>query len=186
MTFSQLYRPNSRFGGSKLNSLRQRISNMPSVKPDRVEKMNHRHWCMLGLLLLNASSNVHAQEDVNVVELAVKSRGIEAHLKAMADEGNKTAPYMIDKETQYASAVAIGKRLTTQWVFIKRQKAEIDVGALKQGMTEQGLTRLCTNPVSRMLINRYDATFSHTYSDKTGTFLFSFSGNTSACSAFKG
>lgn len=141
---------------------------------------------MLGSLLLNASSSSYAQEDEIVVESAVKSRGIEAHLKTIADEGNRSAPYMIDKETQYASAIASGKRLTTQWVFIKRQKVEIDVEVLKQGMTEQGLTRLCTNPVTRMLIDRYDATFSHTYSDKTGAFLFSFNGNKVSCRAFKG
>ena len=134
---------------------------------------------------LIASSLVIAQEDVTVVESAVRSLGIETHLKLMADQGNKNAPYMIDKETQYAAAIASGKRLMTQWVFIKRQKVEIDVGALKQGMTEQGLTRLCTNPVTRMLIDRYDATLSHTYSDKDGAYLFSFNGNKAACKAFK-
>lgn len=146
-------------------------------------KMQYRF--ILGLLPLIASSIVVAQEDLAVVESAVKSLGIEGHLRNMADQGNKSAPYMIDKETQYASAVASGKRLTTQWVFIKRQKVEIDVGALKQGMTEQGLTRLCTNPVTRMLIDRYDATLNHTYSDKTGAFLFSFNGNRAACKSFK-
>ncbi len=120
-----------------------------------------------------------------MVESAVKSLGIDVHLKAMADQGNKNAPYMIDKETQYASAVASGKRLSTQWVFIKRQKVEIDVGVLRQGMTEQGLTRICTNPVTRMLIDRYDATLSHMYSDKDGVSLFSFNGNKTACKAFK-
>ena len=141
---------------------------------------------MLGLLQLVASSLVFAQDDVDLVESAVKRFGIEVHLILMAEDGNKNAPHMIDKETQYASAVASGKRLTTQWVFIKRQKAELDVGALKQFMTEQGLTRLCTNPVTRMLINRYDATLSHTYVDKAGAFLFSFNGNRMACKAFKG
>ena len=136
-------------------------------------------------ILLIASPLVVAQEDVAVVESAVRSQGIELHLRTMADEGNKRAPYMIDKETQYASAVASGKRLTTQWVFIKRQRVEIDVSVLKQGMTEQGLTRLCTNPVTRMLIDRYDATLSHTYSDKDGVFLFSFNGNRIACRPFK-
>lgn len=140
---------------------------------------------MIGILPIFAFSNVLAQEDVDIVASAVKALGIEGHLKSMADQGNKTAPYMIDKETQYAAALASGKLLTTQWVFIKRQKSELDVGALKQGMTEQGLTRLCTNPVTRMLIDRYDATLSHTYADKTGVFLFSFTGNRMACRAFK-
>ena len=126
-----------------------------------------------------------AQEDADTVESAVRPLGIEAHLRNMADEANKNAPYMIDKETQYASALAIGKRLTTQWVFTKRQKSEIDVDVLKQGMTEEGLTRLCTNPVTRMLITRYDATLNHSYTDKTGQFLFSFSANKLACKAFK-
>lgn len=138
----------------------------------------------LALVALLASSLVLAQEDAGVVELAVKSLGIEAQLKAMADEGNKTAPYMVDKETQYASAIAGGKRLTTQWVFIKRRKDEIDIGVLKQGMTEQGLARLCTNPVTRMLINKYDATLSHTYVDKAGVFLFSFNANRTTCRAY--
>ena len=147
--------------------------------------MIKKYFFMLGLLPVIASSLAIAQEDVTVVESAVKSLGIDVHLKAMADQGNKNAPYMIDKETQYASAVASGKRLSTQWVFIKRQKVEIDVGVLRHGMTEQGLTRLCTNPVTRMLIDRYDATLSHMYSDKDGVYLFSFNGNKTACKAFK-
>ena len=126
----------------------------------------------------------YAQEDVATVEAAVKALGIETHLKMMAEEGNKSAPYMIDRETQYASAGAGGKRLTTQWIFIKRTRSEINVALLKQSMTEQGLARLCTNPVSRMLINRYDATLSHTYTDKDGIFLFSFNGNRAACQAY--
>lgn len=136
-------------------------------------------------MLLIVSSLARAQEDLAVVESAVKTLGIEIHLKLMADQGNKNAPYMIDKETQYEAAIASGKRLSTQWVFIKRQKVELDVGALKQGMTEQGLTRLCTNPVTRMLIDRYDATLNHAYSDKDGAHLFSFNGNKAACKAFK-
>lgn len=145
--------------------------------------MKKRNLFKLGFLPLIASSLVLAQEDVDVVESAVKSLGIEVHLKMMADQGNNSAPYMIDRETQYAWAVAIGRRITTQWVFIKRVKAELDVGILKQGMTEQGLTHICTNPVTRMLIYRYDATLSHTYTDKAGTFLFSFNGNKAACKA---
>lgn len=74
--------------------------------------MTKKYWFMLGLLPLIASSLVLAQEDVDVVESAVKSLGIEAHLKTMADQGNKNAPHMIDKETQYATAIASGRRLT--------------------------------------------------------------------------
>lgn len=146
--------------------------------------MNMR-WIMLGLLSL-APSLALAQEDASVVEAAVKIVGIEGHLRSMADLSNQRAPYMVDKETQFASAFASGKRLSTQWVFIKRQKVEIDVDVLKKVMTQQGLARLCTNPVTSMLMNRYDATLSHTYSDKDGAYLFSFNGNRTACKTFNG
>lgn len=136
--------------------------------------------CLFSFLFFNLA---FAESDVTTVEKAVNAIGIELHLRMMADEGNKVAPYMIDKETQYATAIAIGKRLTTQWVFIKRSKVDFNVTALKESMTEQGLARLCTNPVTQMLIDRYGATFSHTYSDKDGIFLFAFNGDRSACKA---
>lgn len=146
--------------------------------------MNRNTLVALALTNFLAATLAHSQEDAVIVEAAVKAPGIEAHLKMMAEEGNKNAPYMIDRETQYASAGSGGKRLTTQWIFIKRKKSEINVDILKQNMTEQGLARLCTNPVSRMLINRYDATLSHTYYDKGGVFLFSFNGNRVACKTY--
>ena len=146
--------------------------------------MNRSTLFAFALTTFLVATSANSQKDVAIVEAAVKALGIEAHLKMMAEEGNKNAPYLIDKETQYSSAGAGEKRLTTQWVFLKRKKSEINVNILKQSMAEQGLARLCTNPVSRMLINRYDATLSHTYSDKDGVFLFSFNGNRAECKAY--
>jgi hypothetical protein len=146
--------------------------------------MQKKFWTLLNIFFLISSSAI-AQDDVALVRSAVNTIGIEAYLKSMADEGNKSAPYMIDKETQYAAAVAIAKRLSTHWVFINHERSEIDVNTLKTMMTERGLIRLCSNPVSRMLINDYDATFNHSYTDKSGAFLFSFNVDRASCRDLK-
>lgn len=125
-----------------------------------------------------------AQDDSELVRSAVRSVGIEVYLQEMARIGSLKMPYMVDSETQAAAAVAVGRHLQNQWVFVKRAKADLDVSRLRDLLTGQGLSRVCTNPGTAILVNEFGATLDHSYSDRNGIFLFGFKANRSTCGPF--
>ena len=97
--------------------------------------------------------------------------GVEKTLIGVAESMMSSQGKMIDSITQFVSASASGKTLSSTFK-ISKNKSELNISKVKEIMFKQSLNTICGNPLSYFLIVEMGATYTLNYYDTNNYFLF--------------
>jgi hypothetical protein len=120
------------------------------------------------LLCINAYAVEKVPPDI---ANSYKLIGVEKTLIGVAENMMSSQGKMIDSITQFVSASASGKTLSSTFKIFKG-KSELNINKLKEVMFKQSLSTICGNPLSYFLIVEMGATYTLNYYDASNFFLF--------------
>jgi hypothetical protein len=140
---------------------------------------------LIGFLILVNSTAALAFEDKDVRATVIKLGGVEKFLRMMADSQSKNLPQQLNSETQLLSMLATDSTMHLQHQMVKIQsKKEVDSQFIKNFIKFQ-TTKVCTSPVSNILINEFGAKYRYYYLSQTGENIFTFDVLKKNCLALK-
>jgi hypothetical protein len=120
--------------------------------------------------------NAYALEDNDVRRAVKQVGGVEAFIKTVSETMAKNTPQQLDKDTQLISVLANGSTINLLHVATNmKAKQEILDKNFIPNLIKFQTNKLCTSPVSKVLINEFDATYHYQYIGNTGENLFTFS-----------
>ena len=140
---------------------------------------------ILVFFTLNAIGQCTHAFDDNDVRSGIKQQGgAEAFLKALSKRYAQNLPQQLDSETWLLSSLATGLQLnlTHRLVSIETTDDLDDPSAVNTFIKFQS-NKLCSSPVSKILINEYGVTYRYQYLGNTGKTLFVFNVNKKNCLA---
>jgi hypothetical protein len=97
--------------------------------------------------------------------------GVEKTLIGVAEGLMAAQGKMIDNITQFVSASASGKTLSSTYK-ISKSKSELNINKLKEGVFKQYLETVCGNPLLYFLVVEMGATYTLNYYDSSNLFIF--------------
>ncbi len=101
-----------------------------------------------------------------------KSVSIDDKLVLMANEINKKAPIVVDKDTRFDNVNALlDKTVQFNFTLINYLKKDIDINQLKINLRLPILNTIKTNPDLKLFTDN-KVTMEYVYRDKVGVFLF--------------
>ena len=101
-----------------------------------------------------------------------KSISIDDKLVLMANELNKKAPIVVDKDTRFDNVNALlDKTVQYNYTLINYLKKDIDINQLKINLRLPILNYIKTNPDLKLFTDN-KVTMEYVYKDKVGVFLF--------------
>ena len=101
-----------------------------------------------------------------------KSISIDDKLVLMANELNKKAPIVVDKDTRFDNVNALlDKTVQYNYTLINYLKKDIDINQLKINLRLPILNYIKTNPDLKFFTDN-KVTMEYVYKDKVGVFLF--------------
>ena len=101
-----------------------------------------------------------------------KSVSIDEKLVLMANELNKKAPIVVDKDTRFDNVNALlDKTVQYNYTLINYLKKDIDINQLKINLRLPILNYIKTNPDLKFFTDN-KVTMEYVYKDKVGVFLF--------------
>lgn len=101
-----------------------------------------------------------------------KSVSIDDKLVLMANELNKKAPIVVDKDTRFDNVNALlDKTVQYNYTLINYLKKDIDINQLKINLRLPILNYIKTNPDLKLFTDN-KVTMEYVYKDKVGVFLF--------------
>jgi hypothetical protein len=101
-----------------------------------------------------------------------KSVSIDEKLVLMANELNKKAPIVVDKDTRFDNVNALlDKTVQYNYTLINYLKKDIDINQLKINLRLPILNYIKTNPDLKLFTDN-KVTMEYVYKDKVGVFLF--------------
>ena len=101
-----------------------------------------------------------------------KSVSIDEKLVLMANELNKKAPIIVDKDTRFDNVNALlDKTVQYNYTLINYLKKDIDINQLKINLRLPILNYIKTNPDLKLFTDN-KVTMEYVYKDKVGVFLF--------------
>ena len=120
------------------------------------------------LLCINAYAVEKVPPDI---ANSYKLIGVEKTLIGVAESMMSSQGKMVDSITQFVSASASGKTLSSTFKVFK-SKSELNISKVKEVIFKQSLTTICGNPLSNFLIVEMGATYTLNYYDTSNFFLF--------------
>ena len=105
------------------------------------------------------------------VENSYRLIGVEKTLIGVAEGMMSSQGRMLDSNTQFVSASASGKTLSSTNKILK-DKSDLNITQIKEAMYKQLKSVVCSNPLAYFLIVDMGATYTFNYYDKSNFFVF--------------
>jgi hypothetical protein len=97
-----------------------------------------------------------------------------AFLAQVASEANKTAPTMVDKDTELTTMTALDGIFVYNYRLVNYAKANLDVPKLLANLQPEVVKSACTNPATRDTFLKKGVGLRYSYVDKDRAFLTAF------------
>jgi len=97
-----------------------------------------------------------------------------AYLTQVASEANKSAPSMVDKDTELTTMTALDGTFVYNYRLVNYAKANLDVPKLLSNLQPVVVKSACTNPATRDTFLKKGVVIRYSYVDKDRAFLTSF------------
>jgi len=111
------------------------------------------YMLFLVVFLLAPSTIFALDENGNFESIEEQDRFIAETLKKMAIEMNSQTPFMMDSETQFSSALSLGKTLNFTMRLINFSSKEVNTDELSKYVLENVNDIACKNEATRNLID---------------------------------
>jgi hypothetical protein len=140
---------------------------------------------LLSCLMLAFPVLAHAQYSQAEIDRAIKQAGgLENFLLYMVKQSNKQMPVRIDDEHEITMAtlptsksIGYNTRLTKHESYqIKQNKA-----SLSRSLYNHSRNVICTSPVSKTLVGRYDVSYKYQLYSKSGEYILQYEINKEDC-----